>query len=139
MKEKSFLILCAAATLFAPGASAEPRPALTGVSSIRIANYGSPSALVGRDELRPVVEEINRTRRKDWRRGDVKMTCYSTVVLFQGTKRVGEFRVRPDLVVERPVEKGQTSYNLALDGAELPRLAKVLSGILPAKDCDAAK
>ena len=127
-------VLALASIVFDAGA--EPRPPLIGVSSIRIANYGAPSVLVERGAVRSIVDELNRLRRKDWQRADAKLACYSTVVLLQGTKRVGEFRVRPEHVVERPVEKGQSIYSIAIDRDDVPGLSKLLAEIAPAKDCN---
>ena len=119
-------------------ALAEPRPRLQGVSAARIANYNAPSVLFEtRDEVRAVVEDLNELRRrKDWQRGEAKVACYSTVVLTSGKKRLGEFRVTPEAIVERPVEKGQSSYSLVIGPGDLPRLARMLADILPAKDCN---
>lgn len=118
---------------------AEPRPGLGGVSSIRIANYNAPSVLLeSREQFRPILEELNQLRRKNWRRGEAALACYSTVVVMSGKKRVGEFRIRPDNVVERPVQKGQASYSLAISPADIPVLTARLAEILPAK-CDVAR
>ena len=122
--------------LIAPGASAEQRPPLKGVSVVRIANYGAPSVLVERQQVRAIVEELNRLRNRDWRRGDTKLSCYSTIVLLQGTKKVAEFRVGLDHIVERPVEKGQSIGSLAIDRADLSVLARLLAEIPAAKNCD---
>jgi hypothetical protein len=114
----------------------EARPALKGVSSIRIANYNQPSTVItSREQLNAIVGELNQLRRKAWGRGDAKIACYATLVLLQGTKRVGEFRVRTDLLVERPVEKAQGTYNLEVSEADAPAIARLLSEIPPAKDC----
>ena len=125
-----------ALALVVPGAGAEQRPPLKGVSTIRIANYGAPSVLVERGEVRSIVEELNQLRRKDWQRADARLSCYSHVVLFQGTKRVGEFRVTREHAVERPVEKGQSVYSIAIGEADVPGLRKALAAIAPAKDCN---
>lgn len=114
----------------------EARSALRGVSSIRVANYNQPSTIINaREQLNAIVGELNQLRRRPWKRGDAKIACYATMVLLQGTKRVGEFRIRTDLVVERPVEKGQGSYNLDVAQADLPAIAGLLAAIPPAKDC----
>ncbi len=119
---------------FSVSAGAEPRPALKGVSSIRIANYGAPSVLLeSREQMRPLLDELNEVRRKDWRRGEIPVSCYSTVVLMSGKKRVGEFRVTAASIVERPVEKGQSSYSIALGPGEISHLAGRLAELLPAK------
>jgi hypothetical protein len=114
----------------------EPRQRLSSVTSVRVGNYNSPSILLeGRDDVRAVVDELNQLRRKNWQRGDAKVACYSTVILMNGKKRTGEFRVTQDRVVERPVEKGQGSYHLAISPADIPDLSRRLAAIQPAKDC----
>jgi hypothetical protein len=134
MPRSILLMLCLAVTSAA--ALAEPRPRLANVSSVRIGNYNSPSVLFeGRDQVRAIVEELNQLRRKDWARGDARIACYSTVVLMSGKKRAGEFRVTPDRIVERSVEKGQGTYHVAVSPADLPELGRRLAEILPAKDC----
>jgi hypothetical protein len=125
--------------LLSTGALAqEPRPQITGVSSVRIANYGAPSKVItDRAPIAEVVGELNGLRKKGWQRGELKLSCYSTLVLLRGEKRVGEFRIRPDGVIERPVEKGQASYSLLISPDELPRIAGLLAEIAPVnhKDC----
>jgi hypothetical protein len=114
-------------------ALAQQRPAIRGVTSVRIANYGAPSMLLqSREQVADVVDELNSLRRKEWRRGDTALECYSTVFLMAGQKRLGEFRVRPDHVVERPVDKGQSAYTLAIDPGGIPRLTRLLSEAKPA-------
>ena len=112
----------------------EQRATFSGVSAVRIANYGSPSVLLeSRDKVAPIVSELNGLAKKSWRRGDAKLACYSTIVLLKGTKQVGQLRVTAEYVVERPVEKGQSSYNLAVGDADIPRLRRMLAEILPPK------
>ena len=123
----SIMVPCISADVLAQ------RPALRGVSSVRIANYGAPSVLLQkRDEVQDIVEEMNGVRRKEWRRGDTALNCYSTLVFMSGQKRIGEFRVRPDTVVERPVDKGQGAYTASIDATDIPRLTRLLSKIKPA-------
>ena len=118
-------------------AAAGERPALRGVSAIRIANYGAPSVLFeGRDKFGPIVSELNALRGKAWRGGDTKLACYSTLVLMSGKKTLGTFRIRPEHIVEREGAKGVPIYSLALEAGEIPRLSKLLTEIPPAKDCN---
>ncbi len=113
------------------------RQAITGVSSLRIANYGAPSTVIkDRLTISDVVDELNGLRKKAWQRGETRLSCYSTLVLLRGEKRIGEFRIRPDGIVERPVEKGQSSQSLALAPGDLPRIARLLTEIGPMKDKD---
>jgi hypothetical protein len=120
-----------------PAPAQEARPALGGVSAVRIANYNSPSVLLqDRERVNAVVRELNQLRRKAWTRGDAKLACYSTVVLMKGEKqRLGEFRVRPDHVVDRPVDKGQSPHHLSIEPSDIPTLTRLLGEIAPAKDC----
>jgi hypothetical protein len=136
---RSILCLLLALPLLWPALASpqEARSALRGVSSIRIANYNQPSTIINaREQLNAIVGELNQLRRKSWKRGDAKIACYATMVLLQGTRRVGEFRIRTDLLVERPVERGQATYNLDVAEADLPAIASLLAAIPPAKDCN---
>jgi hypothetical protein len=118
--------LALAATLAA--AAPNERTPLKGVTAVRAGNYGAPSKWVRqRDEVGPIVEELNELRKKPWRQGDTKMTCYSTVILLAGEKQVALFRMRPDMIVERPAEKGESSWSLKLADMDLPRLRQVLA------------
>jgi hypothetical protein len=135
MRRSILLMLCLAG--LSAAALAEPRPRLGGVSAVRIANYNSPSVLLeGRDQVRALVDELNQLRRRSWTRGDARIACYSTVVLMSGKKRAGEFRVTPELVVERPVDKGQAAHHLAISPGDIAELGRRLAEILPAKDCN---
>jgi hypothetical protein len=129
----AFLVLPALSALAAPS----DRPVLTSVTAVRAANYGAPSRLLEkRAEVEPIVEELSQLRKKSWRRADTKMRCYATVVLLEGTKPVATFRVRPDVVVEKPMEKGGSSYSLKVADADLPLLTKLLGEIPVVKKCD---
>jgi len=126
-----------AAFVVAAGAQAEGRPRLAGASAVRIANYNSPSVLLEkRDDVRSIVEDLNQLRKRGWSRSEAKLSCYSTIVLTSGKKRVAEFRVGADAIVERPVEKGAGTYSLALEASDLAALRRHLSEIAPAKDCN---
>ena len=117
--------------------AADERPLLKDVSTVRAANYGTPSAVINdREQVRALVDELRQLRGKAWRRADTKLSCYATVVLLSGTRTVTLYRVRPDFVVERAPGKGQSSYSLAIGEADLPRLGALLARIPPAKDCN---
>ena len=117
--------------------AADPRPALRGVSAIRIANYGSPSVLLERrDKVSPIVGELNALRSKPWRGGDTKLSCYSTMVVISGKQTLGTFRITPEQIVEREGAKGQPIYSLAIEAGDIPQLSKLLAEIAPAKDCN---
>jgi hypothetical protein len=118
-------------------AAANDRAPLQGVTAVRAANYGAPSRLVEqRTQVDSIVEELSQLRKRSWRRADAKMRCYATVVLLDGTRPVAMFRVRPDLVVEKPVEKGGSSYSLKVADTDLPVLTKLLGEIPIVKKCD---
>jgi hypothetical protein len=129
----------AAVGLIVQSASAmasDPRPELKDVSAVRIANYGTPSTVIqDREQVSSIVHELRQLRTRTWRRADTKLSCYATLVLLSGTRTVALFRVRPELVVERPQGKGQSSYSLAIGQGDLPRIGTLLTGIPPAKDC----
>ena len=129
----SVLVPAALSALAAPN----DRPVLTGVTAVRAANYGAPSRLVEqRAQVDSIVEEFSQLRKKSWRRADTKMRCYATVVLLEGTKPVATFRVRPDVVVEKPVEKGGSTYSLKVADTDMPVLTKLLGEIPIVKKCD---
>ena len=135
------LSLLAGAVLVLPALNAlaapNDRPPLTSVTAVRAANYGAPSRLVEqRAQVDPIVEELSQLRKKSWRRADTKMRCYATVVLLDGTKPVATFRVRPDVVVEKPVEKGGSTYSLKVADTDMPVLTKLLGEIPIVKKCD---
>lgn len=123
--------------LSAVDADAQQRPALRGVSSIRVGNYNSPSVLFeGREKVGPVVSELNALRSKPWRGGDTKLACYATLVVMSGKKTLGTFRIRPEAIVEREGHKGVPVYNLAIQAADIPAISRMLTEIPPAKDCN---
>lgn len=125
--------------LVVQGASAtatDQRAPLRDVSVIRVANYGTPSTIIGdRERVAAIVGELGQLRTKAWRRGDAKLSCYATLVLLSGTRTVALFRVAMEQVVERPQEKGKSSYSLAIGPDDLPRISKLLTEIPPAIDC----
>jgi len=114
------------------------RPALEGVTAVRVSNYGAPSKLIQeRDTVTEIVGELAALRKKPWRRGDTKTGCYATVVLLDENRQVAMFRVRPDVIVERSLAKrGGTSYSLKLEESDLPKLTKQLGEIPVVKYCD---
>lgn len=116
--------------------AADQRPQLKDVSAIRVANYGTPSTVIhDRGQVNSIVDELRQLRNKAWRRADTKLACYATLALLSGTRTVALFRVRQDFVVERAQGKGQSSYSLAIDQADAPRINTLLTGIPSAKDC----
>lgn len=127
-----------AVLLQAAGAvAADQRPALRGVSAIRIANYGSPSVLLeGRDKVRAVVGELNALRSKAWLGGDTKLSCYATMVVFSGKQTLGTFRITSETIVEREGAKGQPIFSRSIDAGDIPALSMLLGEIAPAKGCD---
>jgi hypothetical protein len=61
------------------------------------------------------------------------------VIFLGGKKTLGHFRVRPEALVDRQIEKGQSAYSLDLNAAELPRLGRMLGEIPPARTCTPPK
>ena len=118
--------------LGATAALADPRPPLKPVSAIRLGNYGSPSAMIeSREQLRQILGELNALRGKSWRQGETRLTCYATLVLLDKNKQVGLYRLTPNFIVE----KGQTSYSLAIAEVDTPVLSRLLKEIQAPK-CD---
>ena len=137
MRRGAAAITALALLLPAAATAAGERPALRGVSSIRIANYGSPSVLLeGRDKVGPIISELNALRAKPWRSGDTRLACYSTLVVMSGKKTLGTFRIRPEGIVEREGAKGTPIFSLTLEAGEIPLLSKLLSEIPAAKECN---
>ena len=131
-------ILLSTALLSAAGlAAADPRPPLEGVTSVRIANYGAPSVLLDkRADIDGVVSDLNGMRKRSWQRGDSKLACYSTLVVFKGKRTAALYRIGADTIVERSQEKGESSYHLAVPLGEMPRIAKLLTEIPLATRCN---
>lgn len=123
--------------LFAAGASAqEERPPIKDVSSVRIANYNTPSTVVqDRARVNAIAGELRQLRGRDWRRADTKLSCYATLVLLRGEKTVTLLRIGAEHVVERAPGKGQSTYSVAAAQADLPTIHKLLTEIPPPKDC----
>ena len=127
----SIMLGCAMAA-----ASAQDKPALKGISSVRIANYGAPSKLFeSKAEVSAVVDELAKLRAKPWVRREARLTCYASIIVMSGKQTLTTFRVKPDTIVERVPEKGgqATYYTLAIGEADLPNITKLLEGVPPAK------
>ena len=123
-------------TLSAGTAVADQRPPLKAASAVRVGNYGSPSVMIeARDQVRQIVGELNALRHKSWREGEAKLSCYATLVLLEKGKPVEIYRIKPDMVVERPPGIGKASYSLAISETDIPRLTKLLAEITAPK-CD---
>jgi len=133
------VVAVVALALLVPGAVAvaqEERPQIRDVSSVRIANYNTPSTVIqDRAQVNAIVGELRQLRGRDWRRADTKLSCYATLVLLSGTKTVTLFRVGTEHVVERSPGKGQSTYSLSVGHADLPTIHTLLAGIPPPKDC----
>ncbi len=137
MRVRAFVVVTVALTLRCVSAiGAEERPQLTGVSIVRVANYGTPSTVIhDRERVSAIASELRQLRGKAWRRGDSKLSCYATLVLVSGTKTVTLFRIGREAVVERAPGKRQSTYSVAIDPADLPRIGPLLKSIPPPKDC----
>ena len=133
------VVAVVALALLVPAAVAvaqEERPQLKDVSSVRIANYNTPSTVIqDRAQVNAIVGELRQLRSRDWRRADAKLSCYATLVLLSGTKTVTLVRVGTEHVVERAPGKGQSTYSLSVGHADLPTIHTLLAGIPPPKDC----
>lgn len=133
MRVSALILLTLAVVTPAAWSATEERAPLTGVTAVRLANYGAPSVLINeRHQVRTLVDELLAARRLPWRRGDTGLSCYSTVMLLIGEKKmVAMFRVAGDHLVEQPLEKGQSSFSLILGDTDLPGLRKLLAEITP--------
>lgn len=133
MRVSALILLTLAVVTPAAWSATEERVPLTGVTAVRLANYGAPSVLIKeRQQVRAVVDELVGTRNQPWRRGDTRLTCYSTIVLLIGEKKtLAMFRLAPGHLVERPLEKGQSSFSLILGDTDVPELRKLLMEIPP--------
>ena len=123
-----------------PARSAAPdlsQPPLSGVTAIRLANYGAPSIpITGRNDVKLVLDELRQQRGKPWRRGDTPQECYSSVILMAGKRTLTVFRVTASAVVERVFVRGQAaSYSLAVEPEELLKTNALLAEAPPAKGC----
>lgn len=134
---RALLVVALALTLRCVSAiGAEERPQLAGVSTVRVANYGTPSTVIhDRERVSAIASELRQLRGKAWRRGDTKLSCYATLMLMRGAKTVTLFRISPNAVVERAPGKGQSTYSVTIDPADLPRIGPLLKNIPPPKDC----
>ncbi len=119
----------------AVAAPEDPRLPLKGATVLRVANYGSPSARVVGQELKAIMAELNALAKKPWRKGDTRMTCYSTVTAMEGPRTVGIFRIKEGYLVDRGLDKGEGSYSLGIAEDDLPILRKMLTEITPPKNC----
>ena len=128
-----------ALAMLAPGAGAiaqEERPPIKDVSTVRIANYNTPSTVIqDRAQVNAIVGELRQLRSKAWRRADTKLSCYATLVLLSGAKTVTLVRVATEHVVERSPGKGQSTYSVSVGQADLPAIHKLLTEIPPPKNC----
>lgn len=124
------LVLCASAS------AQQERPQIKDVSSVRIANYNTPSTvIVDRAQVNAIAGELRQLRSKTWRRADARLSCYATLVLLSGTRTVSLFRIGQEHVVERSPGKGQSTYSLAAAQGDLPGIHMLLTAIPPPKDC----
>ncbi len=135
---KKRLIVVVAIAFFMQGAiAADERPQLAGISTIRIANYGTPSTVIqDREQLSGILGEFRQLRGKAWRRADTRLSCYATLVVVSGTKTVSLFRIGTEAIVERPQGKGQSVYSLEVGPNDMPRIGPLLANLPPPKDCN---
>lgn len=117
-------------------AMAQERPSLKETTSVRLSNYGAPSKLYEGKEVKEIVAELEELRGKRWRQADLKMRCYATVQLLNGTKSITYFRIRPEYVVERAQDKAVATYNMQITEADLPKVRELLKDVPPSKSCE---
>lgn len=131
------LIVLAAAASPAVAAVDLEQPPLSGVTAVRLANYGAPSVpIASREDLKLVLEELRQLRGKSWRRGDTPLECYSSVIVIAGKRTLTVFRVAAGAVVERVFVRGQAaSYSLPVEPEELLKTNALLAEAPPAKGC----
>jgi hypothetical protein len=95
-----------------------------------------PSTVIqDRARVNAIAAELRQLRSKAWRVSDAKPSCYATLVLLKGEKTLTLVRVGAEQVVERAPGKGQSTYSLAIDPADLPAIRALLLEIPPAKGC----
>jgi hypothetical protein len=129
-------LICLLISCAVTAAAAQDKPALKGVSGVRVANYGAPSKLLeSKADVNAILDELGKLRSKPWPRREARLTCYASVILMSGKKELTTFRIKPDTIVERVPEKGgqATYYSLALGEADLPLISKLLQDAPPAK------
>lgn len=118
-------------------AAAQDKPALKGVSGVRIGNYGAPSKLFeSKADINAVVDELGKLRAKPWVKREAKITCYASIIVMSGKQTLTTFRVKPaETIVERVPEKGgqATYYSLAIGEADVPLISKLLQDVPPAR------
>lgn len=121
--------------LAAGHALAQERPALKEATAVRLANYGAPSKLFEGKQAREIIAELEELRGKRWRQAELKMRCYATAQLMNGTKTITYFRIRPEYVVERAQDLRVPTYNMQITETDLPKLRQLLTEVPPSKDC----
>jgi hypothetical protein len=117
-------------------AVAQERPSLKETTAVRLSNYGAPSKLYEGKQAKEIVAELEELRGKRWRQADLKMRCYATVQLLNGTKTITYFRIRPEYVVERAQDKAVPTYNMQITEADLPKVRELLKDVPPSKSCE---
>jgi hypothetical protein len=130
------LPIVALALLCAGTAAAQERPSLKEATSVRLSNYGAPSRLFEGKEAKEIVAELEELRGKRWRQAELRMRCYATAQLLNGTKTITYFRIRPEYVVERAQDKAVPTYNMQITEADLPKLRALLKDVPPSTSCD---
>jgi hypothetical protein len=124
------------ALFYAVAAAAQERPSLKEATSVRLSQYGSPSRLYEGQEAKEIIAELEELRGKRWRQAELRMRCYATAQVLNGTKTVTYFRIRPEYVVERPQDTKVPTYNMQITEADLPKVRKLLADVPPSKSCD---
>lgn len=136
MSRHTAIVLLTLGLTAATSALAQERPSLKEASSVRLSQYGAPSRLFEGREAREIIAELEELRGKKWRQAELRMRCYATAQLLNGSKTVTYFRIRPEYVVERAQDSKVPTYNLQITEADLPKLKKFLAAVPPSKTCD---
>ena len=121
---------------FCSNAIAQERPSLKEGSAVRLSHYGSPSKLYEGRDAKEIIAELEELRGKRWRQAELRMRCYATAQVLNGTKTITYFRIRPEYVVERAQDTKVPTYNMQITDADLPKLKKFLAEAPPSKTCD---
>ena len=122
--------------LTATAAMAQERPSLKEASAVRLSQYGAPSKLFEGKEAKEILAELEELRGKRWRQAELRMRCYATAQILNGSKTITYFRIRPEYVVERAQDTKVPTYNLQVTEADLPKLKKFLAEVPASKTCD---
>jgi len=136
MSRHTAIVLLTLGLTAGTAAIAQERPSLKEATSVRLSHYGAPSKLYEGQEAKEIIAELEELRGKRWRQAELRMRCYATAQVLNGTRTITYFRIRPEYVVERPQDTKVPTYNLQITEADLPKVRKLLADVPPSKSCD---